>query len=117
MTPLSVALVIVAGAGGAVLRYLVARAGAKAAWPWPVLLVNVLGSLLAGFAFHTELSLIAVTGFAGGLTTFSTFSVETVQLGARGRWRAAVASVALNLAVGLAAAAVGWAVGLAVFGG
>jgi CrcB protein len=117
VTPLTIALVVVAGAAGAVLRYLVARAGAKAAWPWPVLLVNIVGSLVAGFAFHTDLALIAVTGFAGGLTTFSTFSVETVQLGARGRWRAAVASVALNLTVGLAAAAAGWAVGLAVFGG
>jgi CrcB protein len=116
MTPLTVALVVVAGAAGAVLRYLVASAGAKAAWPWPVLLVNVTGSLVAGFAFHTDLALIAVTGFAGGLTTFSTFSVETVQLGARKRWRAAVASVALNLGAGLAAATVGWMLGLVFTG-
>jgi CrcB protein len=116
MTPLTVVLVVAAGAAGAVLRYLVARAGAKASWPWPVLLVNVAGSLVAGFAFHTDLALIAVTGFAGGLTTFSTFSVETVQLGARKRWGTALASVALNLGVGLAAAAIGWMLGLAFAG-
>ncbi len=117
MTPLTVALVLVAGAVGAVLRYLVGRAGAKAAWPWPVLLVNVVGSLVAGFAIHTDLALVAVTGFAGGLTTFSTLSVETVQLGAQRRWRTAFASVALNLGLGLTAAAAGWALGMAALGG
>ena len=96
---------------------LVGRAGAKAAWPWPVLLVNVVGSLIAGVAMHTDVALIAVTGFAGGLTTFSTFSVETVQLWAEGRWRAATASVALNVAVGLAAATAGWLIGLTLFPG
>lgn len=116
MTPLLFAAIVVAGAVGAAARYLVGRVGATAAWPWPVLLVNVVGSLLAGVAMHTELALIVVTGFAGGLTTFSTFSVETVQLAGEGRWRAAVASVALNLVLGLAAATAGWFAGLALFG-
>lgn len=116
MTPLLVLAVVAAGAAGTVARYLVGRAGVRAAWPWPVLLVNVVGSLIAGFAMHTDIALIVVTGFAGGLTTFSTFSVETVQLASSGRWRVAAASVAANLALGLAAAAVGWFVGLAIFG-
>lgn len=116
MTPLLALAVIAAGAVGTVARYLVGRAGAKAAWPWPVLLVNVAGSLVAGIAMHTDAALIVVTGFAGGLTTFSTFSVETVQLVGQGRWRAAVANVAANLALGLGAATAGWFVGLALFG-
>jgi CrcB protein len=116
MTPLVVALVLVAGAVGALTRYLVGHAGAKASWPWPVLLVNVVGSLAAGIAVHTDVALIVVTGFAGGLTTFSTFSVETVQLAGRGRWRAALGNVAANLALGLGAAIAGWFVGLALFG-
>jgi CrcB protein len=116
MTPLVVVLVLVAGAVGSLVRYLVARAGARASWPWPVLLVNVVGSLLAGILIHTDVALIAVTGLAGGLTTFSTFSVETVQLVAQGRWRAATISVALNLALGLTAATAGWLVGLTLFG-
>jgi fluoride exporter len=115
MTPLLVVFVIVAGAVGSVLRYLVGRAGARASWPWPVLLVNVAGSFVAGVAIHSDLALIVVTGFAGGLTTFSTLSVETVQLAAQRRWRSALLSIALNLAVGLAAAAVGWALGLVLF--
>lgn len=116
MTPLVAVLVIAAGAVGAVLRYLVARVGEKAAWPWPVLLVNVTGSLVAGVGIHTDLALIAVTGLAGGLTTFSTLSVETVQLFATGRRGAAIGTVAANLGLGIAAATVGWVVGLALFG-
>jgi fluoride exporter len=115
MTPLVVALVLVAGAVGSLVRYLVGRAGARASWPWPVLAVNVAGSLLAGILIHSDLALIAVTGLAGGLTTFSTFSVETVQLVAEGRWRTATASVALNLTLGLAAATAGWFLGLLLF--
>jgi fluoride exporter len=116
MTPDVVLLVVVAGAVGSVLRYLVGLAGTRASWPWPVLLVNVVGSLVAGVGIHSDLSLIVVTGFAGGLTTFSTLSVETVQLAMTGRWRAAIASVTANLVLGIAAATAGWFVGLALFG-
>ena len=116
MTPQLVVLVVVAGAVGSVLRYLVGRAGARTSWPWPVLLVNVVGSLVAGVGIHSDLSLIVVTGFAGGLTTFSTLSVETVQLLMTKRWRTAIATMAANLALGIAAATGGWFLGLALFG-
>ena len=116
MTPLLALVVVLAGAVGSLVRYLAGRAGAKAAWPWPVLLVNVVGSLIAGVGIHSDVALIVVTGFAGGLTTFSTLSVETVQLAGERRWRAALASVALNLVLGIAAATAGWFLGLAVFG-
>jgi CrcB protein len=116
MTAQLVVLVIAAGAVGSVLRYLAGQAGTRASWPWPVLLVNVVGSLIAGVAIHSDLSLIVVTGFAGGLTTFSTLSVETVQLAMAGRWRAAAGSVGANLALGIAAATVGWFLGLALVG-
>lgn len=112
MSLATVLLVLVAGAIGAVLRYLLARRGERSRWPWPVLVVNVAGSFVAGLAFHTEWAPVLVTGFAGGLTTFSTFSVETVQLVLEARWRAAVANVGLQLALGLAAATAGWMLGL-----
>lgn len=115
MTPLLTLAVVVAGALGAAIRYLIGHAGRKASWPWPVLLVNVAGSLIAGVAIHTDLALVVVTGFAGGLTTFSTFSVETVQLAGAGRWRAAALNAGSNVALGLAAATVGWLIGLALF--
>lgn len=113
MTPLLVVLVLVAGAVGSLLRYLATRLGPS---PWPVLAVNVVASLVAGLGMHSDWKLIVVTGFAGGLSTFSTFSVETVQLFSEGRWRAATASAALNLLIGIAAATAGWFAGVLLFG-
>ena len=115
MTPILALVVVGAGALGAVLRYAASRAGARSSWPWPVLLVNVAGSLLAGFAVHSDAALVVVTGFCGGLTTFSTFGVETIQLAAEGRTRAAAASVVLHVVAGLAAASLGWILGALVF--
>ncbi|MEO8528649.1 MAG: CrcB family protein [Pseudolysinimonas sp.] len=122
MTALLVTVVLVAGALGALARYLVTRNPARS--PWTVLIVNVAGSLIAGLAvgltgagvLPVEARLALVTGFAGGLTTFSTLSVETVQLFLTNRWRSAVASMAANLILGLTASALGWLIGLALFG-
>jgi len=98
---------LVAGALGAVLRY-----GATTVSPrWGVLAVNIVGSLIGGIALGAlegDAQLIALTGFCGGLTTFSTFSVETVQAVIEGRWRRATLSVALNLVLGIGAAALGY---------
>lgn len=113
------AAVIIAGALGAVIRYLVSRAFARpdAAFPWAVLIVNVIGSAIGGAVLglavsggvSPELRLILLTGFCGGLTTFSTFSVETVQLVTDGKWRAAALSVGANLVLGIAAAGIVYA--------
>lgn len=118
MSALVVAAAIVAGAVGAVIRYLTARAFAShpSRLPWAVLIVNVVGSLIGGTAlglaqaglWGADARYIVLAGFCGGLTTFSTFSVETIQLALEGRMRAALASVFANLALGIAAAALGW---------
>ena len=103
------AAMLLAGAVGAVLRFLVARLLPS---PWAVLAVNVAGSLLAGMLIGLvsgDLRVILLTGLCGGLTTFSTFSVETVQLVQSGRARVALLSVAANLVLGLGAAALGMA--------
>jgi CrcB protein len=107
--------VIAAGALGGLARYLVSRALARSRFPWAVLAVNVAGSAIGGvvlgLAMRAELAadlrLVLLTGFCGGLTTFSTFSVETVQLVLEGRTRTAVLSVAANLGLGIGAAALG----------
>jgi len=104
-----IALVLLAGAVGALLRFLVLRLIAA---PWAVLVVNVVGSFVGGLligATTGDLRLILLTGFCGGLTTFSTFSVETVQLVMERRVRTAVLSVAANLVLGIGAAALGYA--------
>ena len=115
LTPLVVAAVLVAGAVGAVLRYALSRAFPvrPGHLPGGILIVNVLGSGLAGaligLAERAELTgdlrLILVTGFCGGLTTFSTWTVETIELVDGGRWRAGILNVVVTLVLGLAAAA------------
>ncbi|MGI8418263.1 MAG: fluoride efflux transporter CrcB [Nakamurella sp.] len=83
--------------------------------PWGTLTVNVVGSFVLGWTVSAQpdpaLAALIGTGFCGALTTYSTFSYETWQLiEARATFRA-VLNVAANLIVGLAAAAIGWAVG------
>lgn len=83
--------------------------------PLGTLAANMVGGLLMGFTMgavaHTqaiapEMRLLLTTGFLGGLTTFSTFSAETVTLLARGQfgWTAAIiaAHVVGSLAMTLA---------------
>lgn len=118
LSPLVVAAVLGAGAVGAVLRYLLSRAFPvrPGHLPGGILIVNVVGSGVAGAliglaeraALDGELRLVLVTGFCGGLTTFSTWSVETIELATGGRWRAAVLNVVVTLVLGIAAAAAGY---------
>jgi CrcB protein len=105
------------GGGATVIRYLVSRAYAgRPGLPWAVFIVNVVGSAIGGTAvglattgvISADLRLIFVGGVAGGLTTFSTWSVETVQLFLEGKLRTALVNVILNLGVGLAAATAGY---------
>jgi CrcB protein len=115
LSPLIVAGVLVAGAVGAMLRYALSRAFPvrPGHLPGGILIVNVVGSGVAGLliglaeraALDGDLRLVLVTGFCGGLTTFSTWSVETIELLDGGRWRAAILNVVVTLALGLAAAA------------
>ena len=73
--------------------------------PIGTLLVNLLGGLCIGFACsyfnHSDLSpaarLLVMTGFCGGLTTFSTFSLEVLTLLGEGRYASAGLSVALHV--------------------
>lgn len=80
--------VFVAGGTGAVCRFGVAQLLPASQWPWATFTVNVLGSFLIGFLTVLSLSgslspvarVALITGFLGGFTTFSSFSVESVQL-------------------------------------
>jgi CrcB protein len=117
VSALVVAVILIAGATGALLRYGVSAAFARmpARLPWAVFLVNVVGSLVGGIVLGLvqagvishDIRLILLTGFAGGLTTFSTLSVETIQLVMIGRWRSAVVSVVANVVFGVAAVVLG----------
>lgn len=102
---MTILFVMLAGALGAVLRYLVSLVGGV----WAVLIVNVVGSFIAGMAIALsgDWQLIVATGFCGGLTTFSTFSVHTVELAMKGKWSAAASAVIANVLLGFIAAAFG----------
>ena len=85
--------------------------------PLGTLVANLLGGLLIGAAVawlarHPELSplwrLFAVTGFLGALTTFSTFSAESLELLQRGSFGWALLHTGLHLFGSLAAAAIGF---------
>ena len=105
---IAVIVALAAGAVGAVIRFLVTRA--FAARPVAaVLVVNVVGSALGGVLLALasgDIRLVLLGGFCGGLTTFSTFGVETIQLVLDGKARVALLSVAANLVLGVGAAAV-----------
>ena len=123
MTPLVVVAVICAGVVGTVIRWALSKVLAgRASLPLAVLVVNIAGSAVAGvlLAFHStggmsdDLYLVLLTGFCGGLTTFSTFSVDTVQLVMSGRIRTAAANGLANLLLGIAAAALAFALASAL---
>jgi fluoride exporter len=114
--------VMVAGACGAVLRYgvdHVVQRRAGSVFPVGTLVINVSGSLVLGFltgsALHHGVSAtwltIAGTGLIGAYTTFSTFAYDSVRLAEADRSGLAVLNVAVSIVFGLAAAALGLALG------
>ena len=111
---MTVILVALGAAIGAPLRYLTDRAVQTrlgSAFPWGTLVVNIAGSLLLGFLIGLPVpgpvSALLGTGFCGALTTYSTFSWETLALARTGDRRAAVGNVLISVLAGLGAAYVG----------
>ncbi|WP_432477546.1 fluoride efflux transporter CrcB [Nocardioides sp. GXQ0305] len=114
---MSLLLVLLGGAVGAPVRYLADRwltARLPGDFPWGTFVVNATGSLVLGLlaaAAPDWLVTLAGVGFCGALTTFSTFSFETVRLLEEGRLVPALGNVAGSVVVGVAAAGVGWWLG------
>ncbi|MFI9123117.1 fluoride efflux transporter CrcB [Streptomyces bikiniensis] len=119
-------LVAAGGAVGAPLRYLADRAVQArhgTAFPWGTLTVNVVGSLvlglltgaaLSGAAGHTA-QLFLGTGLCGALTTYSTFSYETLRLAETGARFSAAANVVASVLAGLGAVFAGLALARVLF--
>ena len=85
-----------------------------ATFPWGTLLVNILGSFVIGaFATLTETEgrwlvspstrQFVMAGLCGGYTTFSAFSLQTLELARNDQWFRAGANAVLSLALCLAA--------------
>jgi fluoride exporter len=113
--------VAIGGALGSMARYgmsgfIAALTGS--AFPYGTLVVNVTGAILIGFLatlsgpdsrFFIPASgrLFMMTGVCGGYTTFSTFSLETVNLMRDGEWTAALANAGLSVVLCLVAVWIG----------
>ncbi|MFE3942671.1 fluoride efflux transporter CrcB [Streptomyces sp. NPDC059118] len=119
-------LVIVGAAVGAPLRYLTDRAVQSrhdSLFPWGTFTVNVSGSLVLGLltgavaagAASSHLQLLIGTGLCGALTTYSTFSYETLRLAEDGARSYAVTNVVGSVAAGLVAAFAGVALARALW--
>ncbi|MDS1142090.1 fluoride efflux transporter CrcB [Pusillimonas sp. SM2304] len=110
----------VGAALGAISRWLLGiwLNGPHLALPWGTLAANLAGGYLIGIvlgvvSLYPEvplwLRLMLVTGFLGGLTTFSTFSGETVNMLMRGAYASALGYAGLSLLGSLALTALGFA--------
>lgn len=106
-----------AGGAGSLCRYLLWRAVTQpeSGFPAGTLTVNILGcffiGLLAKIMSPDVLRLVLITGFLGGFTTFSAFSLETLQLLRNGMAVTAVCYVTASNVGGIAAAWAGWRMG------
>jgi len=108
------ALIALGGGLGTLLRYLTALAAARwlgTDFPYGTLIVNLAGSFAIGLVqtLGTEALMIPdharlflTTGMMGGLTTYSTFSYETVRLVEAGAWSQAWINVAVTTLLCLA---------------
>ena len=119
-------LVIAGAAVGAPLRYLGDRAIQSrhdTVFPWGTFTVNVFGSLILGIiagaatagGASPQVQLALGTGFCGALTTYSTFSYETLRLLEDDARLFAAANVVASIVAGLGAAFLGVALSQAIW--
>lgn len=101
--------IVFAGGLGALLRYLLGRLTMNLQWtslPYGTLLANLIGCFLIGYlswvlVYRWEASqnvqIIIITGFLGGFTTFSAFSLEVVSMFQQEAGARAFAYVGINV--------------------
>jgi len=100
-------LVVLGGGTGALLRYLSTQfvnSIFKTQFSFGTVFVNCVGALLIGFLINffdlnilnAKLKLLLITGFLGGYTTFSAYSLETVQYFMNGNIKYAVINILMN---------------------
>jgi fluoride exporter len=116
--------VAIGGAIGSVARFWLGNVMAAtlgAAFPWGTLMINVLGSFVISFfsgltgmnhrfALSSDARIFVTVGVCGGFTTFSAFSLQTVELARNGQAGRAALYVAASVVICLAVCAFGvWA--------
>jgi CrcB protein len=121
-------VICLGGAIGTGLRYLTSGVAARwlgADFPYGTLIVNVVGSFLIGLIQQVGMAsllipettrLFLTVGIMGGLTTYSSFSYETVRLAQIGAWGQAWVNVLVTTALCLSVCFLGIAVGRLIVG-
>ena len=117
--------VAVGGAIGSVARFWMTGAMAAltgARFPWGTLLINIVGSFVIGLVagitltshrvgMHPDIRIFLMTGICGGFTTFSAFSLQTLELIQTGDLAPALGYILGSVALCLAAVWGGWLLG------
>ncbi|MDH6278611.1 CrcB protein [Aurantimicrobium minutum] len=121
MNFISLFLAIIAGGVGAGLRYASTSIlpTKKDGFPLAIFAVNAVGSLLVGLLtalmanalLAPEVGFVLIAGFCGGLTTMSTFAVESIERLRAGHWMQAGLNIVGSTAVGLLAVGAGYLLG------
>jgi CrcB protein len=117
--------VALGGALGSLSRFFLAAAMTALTgprFPWGTLLINILGSFVIGLvaavtltpprvAMHADLRVFLMVGICGGFTTFSAFSLQTLELLQSGDAWPAAGYIAGSVVLCLAAVWLGWLLG------
>ena len=115
----TVLYIFLGGGLGSVFRFLISRMFpiVKGSFPWPTLYANYMGCVLIGFIVgwalktnlqRSDLYLFAAVGFCGGLTTFSTFSIEGLEFLKSGNYGTFISYTLFSLVGGLFMVALGF---------
>lgn len=105
-------LILLSGGLGSVCRYSLTLAAGRVfghSFAWGTMAANLLGCLAIGFAaglvdrslVSRTIRILAITGFLGGFTTFSTFSVESLRMLLDGAVVKGLLNIGVNVAGGL----------------
>lgn len=121
--------VAIGGAIGSIARAWLAIAAARITgpqFPWGTILINIIGSFVIGFfgtltasdsrfAVSTDVRAFVMIGICGGFTTFSSFSLQTLELAHSGRIAQAVGNVGMSMVLCLLAVTAGYASGSSLY--
>ena len=130
MSLASCLIIMLGGAFGTFLRYFVSVLALPISreLPWGTIIINIAGSFVIGlfgtltlasgrFPVSENLRLFVMVGFCGGFTTFSSFSLQTLDLMRNGAMTRAALNIVLSVVLCLSAVAIGHLVGARFNGG